>query len=327
MRASKSTKAAPLIRILLAVFLGLCTGDVPGFRVAAAAGAPPEHPATAGPIIVDTAVPTPPGQLIIQPYWSLGFVAGNFSPSWRRVSAGGNFRSFQMPLKITYGLFQNLEIYGQMAFIHNWANQVQDSNAPGRHSASFSGVSDLTLVLKYQLMEETTWRPTVTTFLNVDFPTGHHFRTNPARLGLDVQGGGAYAFTGGFNLSKWLGPVYLYSNLWYSISSRELGASPHLLASPLMGPVLSRDVITWNMAAEWPLSGKWVALLEFYSSWAMNPLFHRSQQSPSILMGVLPGIEYIFNPRWSCELGVALDLAGRNSLHGCTPIFSVIMTY
>jgi hypothetical protein len=299
----------------------------PGFRVAAAADAPLEHPITAGPIIADTAVPTPPGQLIIQPFWSLGFMAGNFSPSWRRVSAGGNFRSFQMPVKITYGLFQDVEIYAQMGFIHNWANQVQDPEAAGARSASFSGVSDLALVLKYQLIEETTWRPTVTTFLNLDIPTGHHARTNPARLGIDVLGGGTYAFTGGFNLSKWLGPVYLYSNLWYSISSRELGASPHLLASPLVGPVLSRDVITWNMAAEWPLSGNWVALLEFYSSWEVNPLFHRTQQLPSNLMGLLPGIEYIFNPRWSCELGVAIDLAGKNSLYGYTPIFTVIWSY
>lgn len=315
------------MRILLTMLLGLWMAAGPGFRVAAAADAPLEHPITAGPIIADTAVPTPPGQLIIQPFWSLGFMAGNFSPSWRRVSAGGNFRSFQMPVKITYGLFQDVEIYAQMGFIHNWANQVQDPEAAGARSASFSGVSDLALVLKYQLIEETTWRPTVTTFLNLDIPTGHHARTNPARLGIDVLGGGTYAFTGGFNLSKWLGPVYLYSNLWYSISSRELGASPHLLASPLVGPVLSRDVITWNMAAEWPLSGNWVALLEFYSSWEVNPLFHRTQQLPSNLMGLLPGIEYIFNPRWSCELGVAIDLAGKNSLYGYTPIFTVIWSY
>lgn len=327
MAALKSAEAATVMRILLTMFLGLWMAVGPGFRVAAVADAPLEHPATAGPIIADSAVPAAPGQLIIQPFWSLGFVAGDFSPSWRRVSAGGNFRSFQMPIKITYGLLQNLEIYGQMAFIHNWANQVQDSGAPGRHSASFSGISDLVLVLKYQLIEETTWRPTVSTFLNVGFPTGHHFHTNPARLGLDVLGGGSYPFTAGFNLSKWLGPVYLYSNLWYSISSREIGASPHLIANPLMAPVLDRDLITWNMAAELPLSGSWVALLEFYSSWEVGSLFHQSHQPPSILMGVLPGIEYVFSPRWSCELGVAIDLAGKNSLYGYTPIFTVIMTY
>jgi hypothetical protein len=94
-----------------------------------------------------------------------------------------------------------------------------------------------------------------------------------------------------------------------------------------MASVLARDLITWNMAAEWPLTGGGVALLEFYSSWEVGPLFRRPRQPPGILMGLLPGIEYVFNPRWSCELGVAVDLGGKNSLYGYTPIFTVIMTY
>ena len=49
MAASKSGEAATLIRILLTMLLGLWTAVGPGFRVAAAAGAPPEHPATAKP--------------------------------------------------------------------------------------------------------------------------------------------------------------------------------------------------------------------------------------------------------------------------------------
>jgi len=327
MAASKSGEAATLIRILLTMFLGLWMAVGPGFRVATAAEAPPEHPATASPIITDNAVPAAPGQLSLQPYWSLDFVAGNLTKSWRRVSAGGNFRSLQIPVRVTYGLMRNMEIYTQMAFIHNWADHVQDSGAPGNRAASFSGVGDLAVTLKYQLLKETARCPTVSAILTVDFPTGHRSPINPARLGTDVQGAGAYAWTFGANLSKWLGPVFLYSNLWYSISSREPGASPHLAGNPLMVPVHGRDLITWNMAAEWPLTGRWVALLEFYSSWEVGPLWRRSHGPPSIVMGLLPGIEYIFNSRWACELGVALDLAGRNSSYGYTPIFTVIMTY
>jgi hypothetical protein len=316
-----------LIRTLITIWLGLCLAVVPGFRVATAADTPPEHPATAGPIIADSAVPTSPGHLVIQPYWSLDFAAGSLSPNWGRVGAGGNFRSFQMPIKVTYGLFRNLEIYALMSFIHNWADQVQNSSAPGQHSVSFSGVSDLALVLKYQLLAETAWRPTISAIFAVGFPTGHHFHINPARLGTDMLGEGTYTFTPGANLSKWLGPVYLYSNLWYSIASRDILPSSHLVTNPLMVPVHGRDLITWNLAAEWPLTGPWVALVEFYSSWEVGPLFRRSQEPPGILMGMLPGIEYLFNSRWSCELGVAIDLAGRNSLYGYTPIFSVILTY
>ena len=222
---------------------------------------------------------------------------------------------------------QNLEIYTQMPFIHNGADQVRQAGAPGDHAAEFSGVGDLGLTLKYQLLAETVWRPTVSAIFAVDFPTGHHVQINPARLGTDVQGAGVYAFTAGANLSKWLGPVYLYSNLWYSIANREPGPSTNLIANPLMVPVHGRDLITWNLAAEYPLTGPWVVLLEGYSSWEVGPLLRQSHEPPSILMGLLPGIEYIFNSRWSCELGVALDLAGRNSLFGYTPIFTVIMTY
>ncbi len=96
---------------------------MPGLRVAAAADMPPEHPSTAGPILADTAVPAPPGQLSLQPYWSLGLVAGKFSTNWRRVSAGGNFRSLEMPVKLTYGLAPNLEVYLVAVMFQNWAGQ------------------------------------------------------------------------------------------------------------------------------------------------------------------------------------------------------------
>jgi hypothetical protein len=59
----------------------------------------------------------------------------------------------------------------------------------------------------------------------------------------------------------------------------------------------------------------------------VGPLFHRSHEPCGILMGLMPGIEYVVNPRWAFELGVALDLAGKNSLYGYTPIFTVTMTY
>jgi hypothetical protein len=315
------------MRILLTMFLGLWMAAGPGFRVAAAADAPLEHPATAGPILVDSAIPVAPGQLSLQPFWSLTFVAGNLTAGGRRVAVGGNYRSLQIPVKVTYGLMRNMEIYAQMPFIHNWAGGVHDSEAPGNRAAGFSGVGDLAVTLKYQVLEETVRCPTVAAILTTDFPTGHHFRTNPARLGTDFMGAGAFSWTAGANLSKWLGPVYLSSNLWYSLSTREIKAPTNLGANPLMAPVLGQDLVTWNLAAEWPLTGGWVALLEFYSSWGVSPLFRRPQGLPSILTGLLPGIEYVFNARWSCELGVAIDLAGKNSLYGYTPIFTVIMTY
>ncbi|MFA4902543.1 MAG: transporter [Desulfobaccales bacterium] len=313
--------------IFLTIVLGIWTAAMPGVWIAAAAETAPEHPSTAGPIIADSAVPAPPGQLNIQPYLSLGVVAGNFSTNWRRVSAGGNFYSLEMPVKFTYGLAPNIEVYLTSVMFQNWAGQVSAPGSGGSQSASFAGFGDLYGTVKYQLWEETDWRPTVTPLLSVNFPTGHHFNLNPARLGTDALGGGMFVFTPGVNLAKWVGPIYLYANLWYSFPTTDAGAPANQQASPLLPSVPGRDLITVNLAAEWPLTAHWVALLECYTSWNVGPLFRYSREVITHDVGVLPGIEYIFNSRWSCELGVAIDLVGKNSFYSYTPIFTAIMTF
>jgi hypothetical protein len=300
---------------------------MPGFRVVAAAGTSSEHPSTTGPIIADSAVPVPPGQLSIQPYWSLGLVAGNFSTNWRRVNAVGNFRSLEIPVKFSYGLVPNLEVDLLTVVFQNWAGQVEKPGSGGSRSASFTGLGDLYLTGKYQLLEETTWRPTVTALFTVNFPTGHHYHLNPAKLGTDALGGGMFVFTPGVNLAKWVGPVYLYANLWYSFPTRDSGTPANQQASPLILMVHGRDLVTGNLAAEWPLTGSWVALLECYTTWSVGPLFRYSQETISHDVGVLPGIEYIISPRWSTALGVAIDLIGKNTFFAYTPILTVIMTF
>ena len=123
------------------------------------------------------------------------------------------------------------------------------------------------------------------------------------------------------------GPVCLYGNLWYSVAANPPPALARRLSGPLLVPVHGRDLVTGNLAAEWVLTPRWVALLEFYSTWEVGPVFGRSHEPLSVLMGVVPGLEFIFSPRWSCALGVALDLAGKNSLQAYTPIFSVLCNF
>ncbi len=298
------------------------------FLPAAAVGQPPpEHPDTTGPIITDTAVPPPVGEFYLQPYWSLGLAAGNFSTNWRRVTARGNFASLEIPVKLVYGLAPNLEVNLEGVFFQNWAGQAEKPGTAGSRSASFTGLGDLYLTTKYQLLEETDSQPTVTALFTVNFPTGHHYRLNPDRLGTDALGGGTFVFTPGVNLSKWVGPVYLYANLWYSFPTRDPGTPANQQASPLLLALHGRDLITGNFAAELPLTGKWVALLEIYTTWNVGPLFRPSGEVITHNVGVLPGIEYIFSPRWSAAVGVAMDLVGKNSLFDYTPIVTVIMTY
>jgi hypothetical protein len=315
-----------LYPVLLTVIL-VCLGVGPAAASGPETAAVPWQPGLSmGPIVTDSAVPAPTGELSVQPFWSLSLVGGNFTANWRRVSARGNFASLEIPVKITYGLAPNLEVYLTAAFLHNWAGGVEGPGLPAR-AASFSGLGDLFGALKYQLVTETARLPAVSALLGVTFPTGHHYRLNAARLGTDALGYGTFAFTPGLNLSKWLGPLCLYANLWYSFPTRDPGVAVGQQTGPLLGSIHGRDQIAWNLAAEWVLVPGWVALLEFYSTWDTEPLFRSSREARSSLVGILPGLEWLISGRLSLAAGVAVDLAGKNSSYTYSPIVTVMVKF
>jgi len=162
-------------------------------------------------------VPIGQGNFSIQPFLNLNITGGRFSPNWRRVSSQGDFYSFQIPVNFNYGFTPNLEMLLIVPYIHNWARNADLPAAPGVRAADFDGLGDTTLYLKYQFQEETASLPTCTALAGFGFPTGHHRHLNPSRMGIDRLGTGAYTFTAGLNLSKWVSPVYFYANLWYTV--------------------------------------------------------------------------------------------------------------
>jgi hypothetical protein len=229
-------------------------------------------------------------------------------------------------LKVVYGPVENVEIYTQIPAIQNWAGGLNQP-AAGKRAADFGGLGDILLVGKYQLCKETEFRPTITPIFSVSFPSGHASNLNPGRLGTDDLGSGAYTFTGGLLLSKWLQPFYLYANILYGLPTDSPPRVSQGQFGPLLPAVLNRGQATVNLAGEWVLSRRWVALLEFYGSWEVGPLIGKRTGPPAALLGVLPGLEFILSPRWNFELGVAIDLAGKNSLYNYTPIFTLTFTH
>ena len=174
---------------------------------------------TFGPIITDTTVPLDTGKFAVQPTFGLGFVTNNLTRSWRRVSPGGDYKTFGMDWKFTYGLMKNVEVFATVPYVNNWANSVQEVGPNGERSASFGGLGDVSLTMKYQVWEEGPKNPAVTALFATGFSTGHFRHLNPGRLDSDILGGGAYAFTTGLNASKCLKPFILYANLWYTMQT------------------------------------------------------------------------------------------------------------
>ncbi|MBM4295741.1 MAG: transporter [Deltaproteobacteria bacterium] len=278
-----------------------------------------ECPSTFGPIITDTAIPIEKGKFAVQPTFGLSFVTSNFSPNWRRVSAGGNFGSFNMSWKFTYGLINNLEVYTVIPFIANWANSVNEPGPNGERGARFQGLGDLSFTLKYRLVEETEKLPTVSAIFTPTFPTGHFRHLNPSRLGQDIIGGGAYVFTTGLNMSKWVKPFIFYGNLWYSMATDFTNDD---------GRQHPRDFVTVNLAAEYPITGKWVACVELTSTWDGGRLFgHKSNVPPAALLSLSPQLQYMYSEKLSFSFGVNCDLAGKNTTANITPLLSMVYAF
>ena len=92
-----------------------------------------------------------------------------------------------------------------------------------------------------------------------------------------------------------------------------------------------RDFVTVNLAAEYPITKKWIALLELTSSWDGGRLFgHKANVAPAApgpCAAVMPGIEYMATDKFSLALGVNIDLVGKNTDANIAPCYPWFMLF
>jgi hypothetical protein len=276
----------------------------------------PGAPKTTGPIITDTTIPQALGTGTLFMPWFLAFTGGNFSPGWRRVSANGNFRSLLGYMQLYYGVLPNTELYVVVPYLHNWAWDVTQAAPTGQRGANFGGLGDVSLTGKYLLVDEQTYFPAISGIFTVNFPSGHHLHLNPGNLGTDQLGRGAYNFTPGLNFYKYVPPVLLYANLWYTMSTAAT-----VTGSRLYYP----DRVTMNLALEWPLvRDRWVFLWELVSSYDGGRLFgHAANTAPQALISTQIGLEFLATDDFSLVPGIFIDLLGKNTTYSFTPNLSV----
>ncbi len=290
-----------------------------------------EPPTTCGPLISDSCLPIEEHHASMQVLAALSWYTGNFSPNWRVVSTKGNFYTFNMPVKFTYGPTKNLETYIVVPFIINWCNSLDRGNplvaaAPNsERAASYSGVGDITTVVKYNFHPEGEICPAMTAVGGIGWPTGHASHLNPRFLAQDAVGTGSLNFITGLNLYKWVKPFLLYSNIWLNSPVNMF----RLRGSDTPQAVRNRENVTFNLAAEYPLSKKWILLLEMYSTWTWsNPGTESiAFQSPTTVVGFLPGMEFFASEKVAFSAGCAFDTFGKFGGHKVTPAFTMYYNF
>ena len=88
------------------------------------------------------------GKFAIQPTFGMSFITKSLTQNWRRVTAGGDFKSFSMDYKFTYGLIKNMEVFVVVPFVNNWGNSVKEPGPNRGALRQFRRSGDINFTLK-----------------------------------------------------------------------------------------------------------------------------------------------------------------------------------
>jgi hypothetical protein len=182
-------------------------------------GANDWNPQTPGPVTTWTAPVESKGQLYIQPFFFYNIVRGNFGPEghYQPLGPGNSASSLQEQVKTTYGITDKLECNFQTVYQENYAKS-------DGQKAENNGFGDSYLWLRYQVLDDHDWVPTVTPMFQLKMPTGKYEHLDPDKLGTDsmgaVTGGGSWDPGIGINATKKLQPFILHADVIYGMPQK-----------------------------------------------------------------------------------------------------------
>ena len=226
-----------------------------------------------------------------------------------------------MPAEIYYGLTPRMDVSVAVPFQFNWANNV----GPASRAANFGSLGDSSLQFRYRLLEGSPTTTAVTSYVSVLFPTGHATPLESKFLSIDQTGGGAFSFTWGLDIYKYLPkwPVLLYANIWYTNY-----ADGWVNGARVRYP----DLITLNLAMEVPFKNspdnRWAFLLEFLGSGNVGRMFGpRANQAPLALINILPAVEFLPWKHGTLAAGIQIPLAGKNTTFTYAPTLAFFINF
>jgi hypothetical protein len=313
---------------------GLADAASQGPETKAAPESPVELPNTTGPIITDLAITQTYKTWTVQLTPTLNLTGGVFNANWQRRRAGsnqashvreipapGDYRSLLIPVQIFYGLTPRMDMSITTSLVQNWASTV----GPSSQGANFGSLGDTSAQLRYRFLDGGSTGTTVTGYFSVLLPTGHASPLEPKLLGIDQIGAGAFSFTWGVNVFKYVPqvPVLLYANIWYTN-----WADGWVNRTRVNYP----DQITANFAMEIPLkrsaANRWAFLLEVLSNWDAGRMFGpRANQAPLAMVTVLPAVEFLPCPWFTLSAGVQVPLMGKNTSFVYAPTLALYFNF
>lgn len=275
-----------------------------------------------GPLLAPAGRTIPNGHTNFELYGFYTLDTGFYNNAGRHVRAPTDNSEVINPV-FSHGITEKMDLQFSIPFVNNRAQGTRSRR-----------IGDFAATLGFQLWEQkkSKWIPNARFTLQEIVPTGKFQQLNPALNGTDATGLGVYQTLFGINfqhLAQITEANYLRTRLVINYaaanSTHVHGLSSYGGTPMTVGDIKPGDLWSADLAGEYNLTQKWVAVLETFISRRQATNFHgyignNPDGTPgtigrgiSDLYTLAPAIEYNFNANIGIIGGTWFTLGGRNT--------------
>lgn len=285
-----------------------------------------------GSLLAPTAVSIPVGHQNYQPYLFITDNVGVYNNRSHIVHETQTHTTSPMMI-YSQGLADRLDY--QLTAPYDFNSQNPQST---------SGLSDITLLLGYQLLydHDNSWKPSVRLTVSEIFPTGRYTNLDPNKPAVDATGAGSYQTGLSIVLQKL---KHVYDNHYLRTRYSFVYTLPTSLtvqnfnsyggAIGTRGKVNPGNKFATDLAFEYTLTQHWVSAIDLYythsvkTTFSGNPGITKTGSVPIIgqsggsEFSLAPALEYNISKNLGIIAGAWFSLHGRNSADFKSAVLSV----
>ncbi|WED44546.1 transporter [Legionella cardiaca] len=305
-----------MFKIFIRLFIISLTGLFFVFSNTVTAG-----PWFTGPLLAPAGHTIPRGHSNLEIYGFYTINEGIYTRNWKLIHTPHSESIVGNPI-FSHGLTNKLDVQYGLPYVYN-KNQ----------GASAQGIGDTSVTLGYQLLEQrdSKWRPDLRVTVQEIIPTGRFKSLNPLNNGTDATGLGSYQTGVALNFQhlKPIGEHYLRTRLSLNYLHPSIvnirGFSSYGGTRDTVGNIDPGALFTADLAAEFTLTQKWVAVMESYyasrGATEFNGFIGNNAQGLPASIGhgdieeitLSPAVEYNFSPNVGVIAGPWFTVTGRET--------------